>query len=197
MIVMNGDSSLTLAKAVLLHNGNVKPVVNAVNMKESYEAMKTCLEAINYSEHSWKICADLKVVSLLTGLQLGYTKYMCFLCLWNSRDDSNHFTRKGWEPRENLTIGRFDIKHTPLVNPENVLLPPLHNKLELMKTFVKAMNHEGAAFMYFKEKFRLFKSEAKLKAGVFIGPEIRKLLLDDQFKGKLNSTELDAWKSFK
>ena len=66
-----------------------------------------------------------------------------------------------------------------------------------MKTFVKAMNHDGAAFMYLKEKFGLFKSEAKLKEGVFIGPEIRKLLLDDQFTEKLNSTELDAWKSFK
>ena len=32
---------------------------------------------------------------------------------------------------------------------------------------------------------------------MFIGPEIRKLLLDDQFTEKLNSTELDAWKSFK
>ena len=67
----------------------------------------------------------------------------------------------------------------------------------MMKTYVKAMNHDGAAFMYLKEKFGLFKSEAKLKEGVFIGPEIRKLLLDDQFTEKLNSTELDAWKSFK
>ena len=56
-----------------------------------------------------------------------------------------------------------------------------------MKTFVKAMNHDGAAFMYLKEKFGVFKSEAKLKEGVFIGPEIRKLLLDDQF------TEKDNW----
>ena len=194
------DSSKTSLKAVLLHNGNVKPsipVAHAVNMKETYEAMKTCLEAINYSKHSWKICADLKVISLLVGLQLGYTKYMCFLCLWDSRDDTNHFRKKAWEPRENPTVGRFNVKHTPLVNPENVLLPPLHIKLGLMKTFVKAMNHDGAAFMYLKEKFGLFKREAKLKEGVFIGPEIRILLLDDQFTEKLNSTELDAWKSFK
>ena len=50
------------------------------------------------------------------------------------------------------------------------------------------MNPGGAAS---KEKCGLFKSEAKLKEGLFIGQEIRKLLLDDQF------TELDAWKSFK
>ena len=28
-------------------------------------------------------------------------------------------------------------------------------------------------------------------------PKIRKLLLDDQFTQKVNSTELNAWKSFK
>ena len=50
--------------------------------------------------------------------------------------------------------------------------------------------------MYLKEKFGLFKSKAILK-GVFIGLEIQKLLLDDQFTEKFNSTELDAWKSFK
>ena len=110
--------------------------------------MKTCLESINYSNPNWKICADLKVTSPLVGLQLGYTKYMCFLCLWDSRDDTNHFRKKAWEPRENPTVGRFNVKHTPLVNPENVLLPPLHINLGLMKTFVKAMNHDGAAFMY-------------------------------------------------
>ena len=49
-------------------------------MKETYEAMKTCLEDINYSKHNWKIRADVKVISLLVGLQLGYTniKQMCF-----------------------------------------------------------------------------------------------------------------------
>ena len=95
---------------------------------------------------------------------------MCFLCLWHSPDDSNHFKKKAWETRKILTVGRFSRKHTPLVNPENVLLAPLHIKLGLMKTFVKAMNHDSAAFMYSKEKFGLFKSEARLKEEVFVGP---------------------------
>ena len=58
MTVMNGNYSSTLEKtslkAVLLHNGNVEPsipIAHVVNVKEKYyEAMKTCLEAINYSE---------------------------------------------------------------------------------------------------------------------------------------------------
>ena len=32
---------------------------------------------------------------------------------------------------------------------------------------------------------------------MFIGPEIRKLLIDNQFTQKPNSIELDAWKSLK
>ena len=84
---------------------------------------------------------------------------MCFLYLWDSQDDTN----QAWKPCKNLTAGRFNLKHTPLVNPENILLPPLHIKLGLMKTFVKAINHDGTAFMYLKEKFGLFKSKAKLK----------------------------------
>ena len=56
------DSSKSSLKAVLLHNGYIKPsipIAHSVNMKETYEAMKTTLEAINYSKHDWKICANL------------------------------------------------------------------------------------------------------------------------------------------
>ena len=62
--------------------------------------------------------------------------------------------RKAWVTHKNPTVERFNWKHTPLVNSENVLLPRLHIKLGLMKTFVKAMNHDGAAFMYLKEIFK-------------------------------------------
>ena len=92
---------------------------------------------------------------------------MCFLCLWDSQDHTNHF-KKAWEPCKNLKVGRFNLKHTPLVNLKSIPLPPLHIKLEQMKTFIKAINHDSAAFTYLKKKFGLFKSEAKLKEGVFI-----------------------------
>ena len=68
------DSNKTSLTAVLLHNGNVKlsiPIAHVANMKEIYEAMKTCLEAINCFKHNRKICVDLKVISLLVRLQLG------------------------------------------------------------------------------------------------------------------------------
>ena len=86
------DSRKTSLKAILLDNGNVKPsisIAHAVNIKETYGAIKTCFEAINYSKHNLRIRSNQKIISLLVGLQLGCTKYMCSLCLWNSRYDTN------------------------------------------------------------------------------------------------------------
>ena len=70
-------------KAVLLHNGNQHPSIpvgHAVHMKGTYENLKQLLNKLEYNKYGWHICGDLKVVSLLMGLQLGYMKYCCFLC---------------------------------------------------------------------------------------------------------------------
>jgi hypothetical protein len=36
--------------------------------------MKLILEKIQYEKYTWNICGDLKVIALVLGLQLGYTK---------------------------------------------------------------------------------------------------------------------------
>jgi len=67
---------------VLLHNGNrfpSIPLAYAANMKESYESRKLLLGKIKYDEFKWKLCGGLKVVALLLGMQLSYTKYCSFL----------------------------------------------------------------------------------------------------------------------
>ena len=95
------DSSLYSTKAVLLHNGNALPsipVAHSVVLRENYENLAFILEKIKYEEHKWQICCDLKVVAILSGLQLGFTKYMCFLCKWNSRAKKEHYIRSEWEP---------------------------------------------------------------------------------------------------
>jgi hypothetical protein len=40
-------------------------------------------------------------------------------------------------------------------------------------------------------------SEAKLKDGIFIGPQIRKVLKDEKFENCWSANEKAAWRSFK
>ncbi|GBM42156.1 hypothetical protein AVEN_99072-1 [Araneus ventricosus] len=63
-------------------------------MKETYETLKHMLSSIEYSKHSWHICADLKVIAALVGLQAGYTKFCCSLCQWDSKDRKKHYIKK-------------------------------------------------------------------------------------------------------
>jgi len=87
------DSSKVSLKVVLLNNRNrfpSIPLVHAANMEESFESMKLLLGKIKYDEFKWKLCGYLKVVALLIVMQLGYTKYCCFLCEWDSCDKKNH-----------------------------------------------------------------------------------------------------------
>ena len=77
-----------------------------------------------------------------------------------------------------------------------VLLPPLHIKLGLMKNFVKALHKNGAAFQHLSTVFPGL-SAAKLKEGIFIGPQIREVLKDTDFEELLNLKELRAWEAFK
>jgi len=92
------DQSKVGLKVVLLHNGNrfpSVPLAHAVNIKESYKSMKLLLGKVKYNEFKWKLCY-LKVVALLLGMRLGYTKYCCFLREWDSQDKKNHYVNKLW-----------------------------------------------------------------------------------------------------
>ena len=78
------DSSKRSLKAVLLHNGNVYPFIpmaHSVQMKKDRESVNILLELIQYNDHNWDVCADFKMIAFLLGLQGGYTKHSCFLCL--------------------------------------------------------------------------------------------------------------------
>ena len=91
------DSSKKSLKCVLLHIGNLYgaiPIGHSVHLKEQYEHIKTVLQLLKYDEHKWIICVDLKMVNFLLGQQGGYTKYPCFLCLWDSRAKNKRWEQK-------------------------------------------------------------------------------------------------------
>lgn len=193
------DSSKTSLKAVLLHNGNTfasLPLGHSVHLEENYNDLAMILEKINYQEHRWMVCGDFKILTMLLGQQAGYTKYPCFLCLWDSRARDLHWTKTDWPLRGALTPGEKNVINTTLVPPEKVLLPPLHIKLGLMKQFIKSLPKDGDCFRYLCSKFPKL-SEAKLKEGVFTGPDIRKLLSDPLFSETMGEKEKEAWDSFK
>lgn len=129
-------------------------------------------------------------------MQGGYTKYPCFLCLWDSRADEQHYERKEWPRRQNFNPGFHNVKYQPLIDPSKILLPPLHIKLGLMRSFVKALRKESQAFLFLAKKFPNV-SDAKLSAGIFDGPQIRMLMKDPGFIEVMCMEEKNAWQSFK
>ncbi|GBN96417.1 hypothetical protein AVEN_10921-1 [Araneus ventricosus] len=64
-----------------------------------------------------------------------------------------------------------------------------------MKQSVKALSEEGECFKYLCDQFPGL-SEAKLKEGVFVGPD-RKMMKDVNFETKMETDERRAWVSFK
>ena len=66
-----------------------------------------------------------------------------------------------------------------------------------MKNFVKAMPRDGDGFKFLKDFFGTDIGDAKLKAGIFVGPEIRKLILNEELDSRLNPLELAAWNALK
>ncbi|CAN2389181.1 hypothetical protein PRIEUP_LOCUS18277 [Pristimantis euphronides] len=191
------DSSKRSLKAVLHHNSGFYasiPVGHSVHLKETYENLELILRKLKYEDHSWHVCGDLKVLCMLLRQQAGYTKYLCFLCLWDSRDRQNHWT-KSWQPRM-LTVGEKNVLRETLVPPYKVLLPPLLIKLGLMKQFAKSLPRDGECFKYLVTKFPSL-SEAKLKEGVFVGPDIRRLLADKEFVNTMTDPQKEGWIAFK
>ena len=130
------------------------------------------------------------------GMQAGFTKYCCFLCLWDSRAVSQHYKQKDWGSRSTFVPGEHSLKENPLVDMNKVLLPPLHSKLGLMKNFVKALHKNGVAFQHLSTVFPGL-GAVKLKEGIFVGPQTREVLKDTDFEELRNLKELREREAFK
>ncbi|GBM49871.1 hypothetical protein AVEN_150752-1 [Araneus ventricosus] len=67
------------------------------------------------------------------GFQLGYTKYCCFLCLWDSRAIALHYIKRDWPQRASFKPGEMNVEHPPLAEPQKIIIAPLQIKLGLVK----------------------------------------------------------------
>ncbi|UYV77498.1 hypothetical protein LAZ67_15001294 [Cordylochernes scorpioides] len=74
----------------------------------------------------------------------------------------------------------------------------LNGTMELINklNFVKAMDRNASGFAYLKQKFSSI-SKAKIKEGIFVGPQIRELQQNGNFQNSLNEVEAAAWNSFR
>ena len=88
--------------------------------------------------------------------------------------------KKNWPKRALLNSENKNIIKETLVDPLKILLPPLHIKLGITKQFLKVLSKDGPSFMYIWDKFK-YLSDAKIKEGIFVEPEIRKLIHDEKF----------------
>ena len=78
-----------------------------------------------------------------------------------------------------------------LVNRDEILMPPLHIKLGLVKQFIKSLNESDAAFIMLKTIFPKH-TPAKLKGGIFTGPDIRKMLKSREFQLAMRGRHSEA-----
>src|SRR6201990_3258201 len=122
------------------------------------------------------------MVNFLLGQQGRCTKYPCFLCYWDSRAAAEHWVKKELPQRQSLASGDKNVINDPLVGRK------MHLKLGLMKQFVRALDHSGECFSYICSTFNGL-SEEKKNAGIFDGPQIRRLMRDANFITSMNETE--------
>ena len=132
---------------------------------------------IKYTSHNWELCGDFNMLAFLLGQQGGYTKYSCFLCFcfFLCRADDQHYSRKQWSLREEFHSWCTQC-YSPTSSSERkdfvANTPILHIKLGLAKQFVKALKSDSEAFKHVQAMFPKL-SEAKVKDGIFTGPQIR------------------------
>jgi hypothetical protein len=87
---------------------------------------------------------------------------------------------KNWPVREDFVPRKCNVKEAALVNPENVLLPSQHMKLQLIKNCAKAMDKRGKDFPYMCSTFSNL-SHTKVKQGIFDCPKITEVMSDENF----------------
>ena len=72
----------------------------------------------------------------------------------------------------------------------------MHIKLGVAKQFVKALKPTSRAFRHIRQMFPSI-SEAKIKGGIYVGPQIRRILVSEMLEKQMSDLERNAWQAFR
>jgi hypothetical protein len=131
---------------VLLHIENEFPSFPVFHATHIKSCIRTCnFPSVAYNIiHCWKICRDFKVTALLLGMQLGFTKFCCFLYETDSHAKDHHYSVKECPKHEQFNLDN-SVRNEPILHPKKIFLLPLHIKLGMMKNFDKALDCKAKA----------------------------------------------------
>lgn len=75
-----------------------------------------------YDRHEWLICVDLNIMNFWLEQQSSFIKYPCFLCMWDSRNTAQHYTKKDWPVQKDLVPCRARNNiNNPMVNRQDAI----------------------------------------------------------------------------
>ena len=58
------------------------------------------------------------MIAVLLGFVVGFTKFPCFIYLWDIISRGEHYLRKEWPLLNGLLPGKFNVINDPLVKKE-------------------------------------------------------------------------------
>lgn len=179
------------------------------DMKENYENCQTVWTKAGLSDLSYKLCADLKLLNIIVGLQSNSSKHPCCFC--NKRSDLEDFlfesgelrtlgsirsSRDAWilHGQKDLNLKEFDnCQHLPLIEGHDgtriidvCSIPELHIFQGCTNILWNNLSNRWGTEGWepFLIKHGLFR--AKYHGGEFEGPQCKRLLsLSDELRDDL------------
>lgn len=96
------------------------------------------MDKIKFHKHQWVIRVDLKIVNFIFGERESHIKYICFLYPWDNNKDNEE--KKNALQQGEYGCWRKYVIHEPLIERDQIILPPLLIKLGLLKQSMKALH---------------------------------------------------------
>ena len=133
------------------------------------------------------------MVGLVLGFQGGYIKSPCFLCLWDSGVDDQHYVRQEWQLRQGLKPGLHNVQSHPPVEGENAV-STLTSQFKKNGELCEG-NGQERQFDFLQKVQRITMEE--IKPGIFDSPQIREVIKDPVFDEAMSDAELTVRQSLK